>query len=76
MPIREHSRIIDTKKSSLLLFLFTQMAERGCNNMSDEKTELALEFIKYMTSAEVQEKIFTGVQANPCNTTVDLNALA
>lgn len=36
------------------------------NNMSDEKTELALEFIKYMTSAEVQEKIFTGVQANPC----------
>ena len=46
------------------------------NNMSDEKTELALEFIKYMTSAEVQEKIFTGVQANPCNTTVDLNALA
>ena len=38
------------------------------------KTELALEFIKYMTSAEVQEKIFTGVQANPCNTTVDLNA--
>ena len=37
MPIREHSRIIDTKKSSLLLFLFTQMAERGCNNMSDEK---------------------------------------
>ena len=46
------------------------------NNMSDEKTELALEFIKYMTSAEVQEKIFTGVQANPCNTTVDLNTLA
>ncbi len=24
--------------------------------MSDEKTELALEFIKYMTSAEVREK--------------------
>ena len=46
------------------------------NNMSDAKTELALEFIKYMTSAEVQKKIFTGVQANPCNTTVDLNALA
>ena len=46
------------------------------NNMSEEKTELALEFIKYMTSAEVQKKIFTGVQANPCNTTVDLNALA
>ena len=46
------------------------------NNMSEEKTELALEFIKYMTSEEVQEKIFTGVQANPCNTTIDLNALA
>ena len=29
-----------------------------------------------MTSKEVQEKIFTEVQANPCNTTVDLNALA
>ena len=46
------------------------------NHMSEEKTELALEFIKYMTSEEVQEKIFTGVQANPCNTTIDLNALA
>lgn len=44
--------------------------------MSEEKTELALEFIKYMTSAEVQEKIFTEVQAHPCNTTLDLNALA
>ena len=44
--------------------------------MSDEKTELALEFIKYMTSEEVQEKIFTEVQANPCNTTIDFNALA
>ena len=29
-----------------------------------------------MTSEEVQSKIFTGVQANPCNTTVDLNKLA
>lgn len=46
------------------------------NGMSDEKTELALEFIKYMTSAEVQEKIFTEVQANPCNMALDLNALA
>lgn len=44
--------------------------------MSEEKTELALEFIKYMTSAEVQEEIFTEVQAHPCNTTLDLNALA
>lgn len=46
------------------------------NGMSEEKTELALEFIKYMTSAEVQEKIFTEVQAKPCNITLDLNALA
>lgn len=29
-----------------------------------------------MVSPEVQAKIFTGVQANPCNTTLDLNALA
>jgi len=27
------------------------------NKMSDEKIKLALEFIKYMTSKEVQEKI-------------------
>lgn len=46
------------------------------NNMSEAKTELALEFVRYMTSKEVAEKIFTGVQANPCNTDVDLNALA
>lgn len=46
------------------------------NGMSEEKTQLALEFIEYMTSEEVQAKIFTGVQANPCNTAVDLNALA
>ncbi len=46
------------------------------NGMSDAKTELALEFIKYMTSAEVQEKIFIEVQANPCNTTLDLKSLA
>ena len=46
------------------------------DGMSEEKTELALEFIEYMTSPEVQEKIFTEVQAHPCNTTLDLNALA
>ncbi len=46
------------------------------NNMSEAKTQLALEFIEYMTSAEVQERIFTEVQANPCNVTLDLNALA
>lgn len=46
------------------------------SGMSEAKTALALEFVQYMTSAEVQKKIFTGVQANPCNTTLDLNALA
>ncbi len=45
-------------------------------NMSDAKKELALEFIKYMTSDEVQTKIFTLVGANPCSTTLDLNKLA
>lgn len=46
------------------------------SQMSEAKTALALEFIKYMTSAEVQTRIFLGVQANPCNVTVDLATLA
>ena len=46
------------------------------SGMSEAKTELALEFLKYMVSEGVQAKIFTGVQANPCNTAIDLNALA
>lgn len=46
------------------------------NNMSEEKTKLALEFVKYMTSEEVQTKIFKEVGANPCNSTLDLNELA
>ena len=46
------------------------------SGMSEAKTALALEFVKYMVSEEVQTKIFLGVQANPCNTTIDLNALA
>ena len=45
-------------------------------NMSDAKKELALEFVKYMTSDEVQAKIFTLVGANPCSTTLDLAKLA
>ena len=40
-------------------------------NLSEAETELA-----HMVSPEVQAKIFTGVQANPCNTTLDLKALA
>lgn len=46
------------------------------SGLSKEEEELALEFVKYMTSEEVQSKIFTEVQANPCNTTLDLNKLA
>lgn len=46
------------------------------SNMSEAKTQLALEFIQYMTSAEVQTRIFLGVQANPCNITIDLAKLA
>ena len=46
------------------------------SGMSEAKTQLALDFLAYMVSPEVQEKIFVGVQAAPCNTTVDLQALA
>ena len=35
-----------------------------------------MEFVKYMTSDEVQTKIFKEVGANPCTTTLDLNKLA
>ncbi|MEG0649907.1 MAG: extracellular solute-binding protein [Oscillospiraceae bacterium] len=44
--------------------------------MSEEKTKLAQEFLKYMLSEEVQGKIFTLVGANPCNPTVDIEKLA
>lgn len=46
------------------------------SGMSEEKTQLALEFIKYMTSAEVQQRILLEVGANPCNTDLDIQALA
>lgn len=46
------------------------------SGMSEAKTELALEFLAYMVSPEVQERIFLGVQAAPCNATLDLQALA
>ena len=45
-------------------------------SLSDAQKELALEFLKYMTSDEVQTRIFLEVNANPCNTDLDLNALA
>lgn len=46
------------------------------SGLSEAQTELALEFVKYMTSDEVQERIFLEINANPCNTDLDLNALA
>lgn len=46
------------------------------SGMSEAKTQLALEFMKYMTSEEVQTRIFTEVGANPCNGKLDLEALA
>lgn len=46
------------------------------NQLSDDQKALALEFLKYMTSDEVQTKIFMSVGANPCNTDIDIQALA
>ncbi len=46
------------------------------SGMSEAKTDMALEFIKYMTSPEIQERIFLEVQGVPSNTTLDLKALA
>ena len=45
-------------------------------SLSEAQEALALEFLKYMTSDEVQTRIFLEVNANPCNTDLDLNALA
>lgn len=45
------------------------------SGMDEAKTELALEFLAYMVSPEVQERIFLGVQAAPCNTAIDLQTL-
>lgn len=46
------------------------------SGLSEKQTALALEFVKYMTSPEVQTRIFLEVSANPCNPTLDLVALA
>ncbi|MBQ6903768.1 MAG: extracellular solute-binding protein [Lachnospiraceae bacterium] len=46
------------------------------SGLSEAQEALALEFVKYMTSDEVQERIFLEVNANPCNTDIDLTALA
>ena len=46
------------------------------SGLSEAQEALALEFLKYMTSDEVQTRIFLEVNANPCNTDLDLNALA
>lgn len=46
------------------------------NQISDAKKELAVEFIKYMVSDEVQERIFREVLAMPCNPDIDFDAAA
>ena len=46
------------------------------SGLTPAQEALALEFVKYMTSDEVQERIFLEVNANPCNTDIDLTALA
>ena len=46
------------------------------SKMDEAKIELALEFVKYMTSEEVQKKIFLEVGANPCNSSLNINDLA
>ncbi len=46
------------------------------SGLSEAQEALALEFLKYMTSDEVQTRIFLEVNANPCNQDIDLVALA
>lgn len=46
------------------------------NNLSEEQKALALEFLEYMTSDEVQEVIFKEVGANPSNEDIDIKSLA
>ncbi|MGY3724524.1 carbohydrate ABC transporter substrate-binding protein, CUT1 family [Granulicatella balaenopterae] len=46
------------------------------SSMSKEKQELALEFLKYMTSDEVQKVIFEKVGANPANENINVAELA
>lgn len=46
------------------------------NTMTDKEKELALEFMEYMTSDEVQKVIFEKVGANPSNENVDVAGIA
>ena len=46
------------------------------NDLSDAQKELALEFIKYMTSEEVQSRYFLETSSNPINENVDIQKLA
>lgn len=46
------------------------------SKMSEQKEKLALEFLEYMTSDEVQEVIFTKVGANPSNQNIDIKGLS
>ena len=46
------------------------------NKISEKKKALAMEFVKYMVSDEVQARIFKEVKAAPCNPTINLETLA
>lgn len=46
------------------------------SSLSEGQKALALEFLKYMTSDEVQKRIFLEVNANPCNKDIDVMELA
>ncbi|KXB41385.1 ABC transporter substrate-binding protein [Amygdalobacter nucleatus] len=46
------------------------------NKMSDAKKKLALEFLRYMISDEVQKVIFEKVGANPSNQNINVKELA
>ena len=46
------------------------------SKMSEEKQKLALEFLKYMTSDEVQKIIFEKVGANPSDANINVKEIA
>lgn len=46
------------------------------SKLSDEEEKLALEFVKYMTSDEVQKTIFEKVGANPASQVIDTAEIA
>ena len=61
MPIREHSRIIDTKKAACCFFIYTN-GGKGCNNMSDEKFKIPqseIDSLARMLLPKIQEYFST-----------------